>query len=924
MHTKQVLLLVLLFQCAAPSVAAKTPTNNSKIPYFSGPFQSTQRSHQTSAAHFYIYNKSGNPFTINLECLSMNITSKDLAVFHHLMVRVFDTDEKLISRKHITSSELTQIENLPAQISIQIPKSSPGVAQVVVTGGRTGPATFNLTTTPTLPFGIMSSIKVITPPKHPITKGFIYIPPGASQLHIEPIDTDISLWDENGKILLKNKPATLNIEKTDVVWKISLKPKKWPKAKIFTEGFDVIICPDPNTAKAIGGSIERLDDGTIVAHKFQVRLDRLLRKTFSSPKDFKLHPVKSFEPIADIFISDPLRYQYLITHYKAILPYLNLWFDCQIIDPNSPFFGGIYSPSNYSGAMKRYKTTNAPNLTIPAVTNQLEHDKWASFSVSGIDGSMAFLYNLDKEINPYWHDKHLLNRIIISSCRNLILLDESELIHGRRGNDWMGTYAFSFRYNHCDAYGQIGQVVKEHYPQIYNEWTNGINRFADRIMYMSVFAPANQAAHIPYGLWQLYKGSKDPYYYEATKYTSQKLCEHLQKPAGYYVEGYGPCASYAGITLDLFAMLYIDSKIPLFKESIQKAYYCFNHTVAPEPDGTLIGATDFNHRVQKPWTVSQHGSGRAMMAPYLAEAGRWFRSKPTEEELEKTKNRITKKLKEIPYSSNYLLNKADFEVKYATGVGWRHFKYYNPEIIKTGLFPYEEKKTFIRNLGDEFVAVKQQGYYTLIYLGKPGIPPTNNPISALKAGPRTGGGISLLWTPDYNVVLAGQGWNSFSHHGIIVETKPDKVHYADYYSVEFELDEHNKKLTVNGKIKDTPLKYARNYSFDTNSINIKTIIESEQNFQAKFCYLQLPVFVSKQRGFSYTVLSYEPFIIRLFDDNKASFYLHFNEPVSAELGQISQEKVDGTDYKIQQLKIYLPSKWKKGQQVELEYKLLSR
>ena len=189
MSIRKTLFLVLLFQYSALAMAARVQRDNSDISYFAGPFQSIKRSHQTSAAHFYIYNKSGEPFTINLECLAMDTRG----VFRRLMVRVFDTDEKLLSREHITSSEFAQAENLPAQISIKVPKSSPGIAQVIITGGRTGEATFNLTTTPALPFGIMSSVKIIAPPKHSITKGFIYVPPGARQLRIEPIDTDITL-----------------------------------------------------------------------------------------------------------------------------------------------------------------------------------------------------------------------------------------------------------------------------------------------------------------------------------------------------------------------------------------------------------------------------------------------------------------------------------------------------------------------------------------------------------------------------------------------------------------------------------------------------------------------------------------------------------------------------------------------------------
>jgi len=932
MSIRQILFLILLFQYSALAMAAAQQTNKPDVAYFAGPFQSIQRTSQMSATHFYIYNNSGNAFTLNLQCKNIDTRNENL-VFHRLMVRVFDANEQLVFRNNITSPQLSKQENLPDQVSIKVPQSSPGIIQVVVTGGRTPPATFDFTTDPPLPFGIMNSIKVITPPEQPINEGYIYIPPGARLLYLEPIDTEITLWDENGKIILQDKTASIPIKKNQVTWKIALKPKRFPGAKVFTDGFDVIICPDPNTARAIQGSVEYLDDGTIVAHKFQVRLDRLLRKTFSSPDSFTLYPIKSFEPLKDIFLSNPQRYQHLITDNRAVLPYLDLWFDRQVLDTKSPFFGGIHAPSSCNKILTPYQIPSSKflpakgttEMNLPPVTDQQNHDLIASLSSPGIlniNDSMAFLYNLDPNINPYYHNTRLLNRIIVAACRDLMLLDESELIYGQPGTDWMGTFAFTLRYKYCDAYGYVGQRVKELYPEIYKEWTNGITRFADRTAYMSVFAPFNQAAHIPYGLWQIYKGSKELFYKNMTQYTAEKLCQRLQKPAGYYVEGYGPCASYAGITLDFFAMLYIDSNIPLFKESIQKAYYCFNHTVVPEPDGTLIGSTDFNHRVQRPWTVSQYLSGREMMAPYLPEVAVWARQASLKQ-TEQLKKSMEQRLKKIPYSAEYLAKQANFDFNSVSGENRRFFEYYNPNIAPGGMFPYEEKASFIRNLGDEFIAVKQPGYYALIYVGKPGIPPQNKYLQPMQKGPRTGGGLSLFWTPDYYVVLAAQGWNSFCHHGIIAETKLGRVNYADYYSVNFSLDNQNKTLTVEGQINDTPLKYTHHYYFDVNSIKIKTVIQSEQDFDAKSCYMQLPVFISKQRGFLPDMPSDKILTIRLADKNAASVYLHFNEPVKAELAQITEEKIDEVNYKIQQLKIQLPSKWKKSQTFELIYSLTS-
>jgi len=773
----------------------------------------------------------------------------------------------------------------------------------------------------------MGSVKVIMPPKEPVTDGYIYVPPGARQLRLEPIDASVTVWDEEGSLLMRDKTTTIPVKKTDVVWRISITPQRWPGAKVFADGFPVIVCPDTATARYIRGSYERLDDGTIVSHKFQVRLDRLLRRTFKSAGAFTLNSVQSYEPLTPALLSDPHRYRHLVIGYCPPLPFLNFWFERQVLDPASPYFGGVHAAASYGTIRTPYQIPGSPlNAAeppprLPPATDDTTHDGWTAFSPWQLAGSMGFLYGLDKKVNPYWHDERLLNRVIVAACRDLMLLNEAEIVQGRP-SDWPGTFAFIFRYALADAYGYVGQAVKESHPEIHREWTEGMCRLADRLAYTSVFAPANQAAHIVYGLWQVYRGSGDPFYRELTQYTAQRLCDRLQKPAGYHVEGYGPCGSYNGITLDLFAMLYIDSQIPLFKESIRKAFYCFNHTVAAEPSGQLIGATDFNHRVRMPWTLTQHGGGKRMMAPHLEEAGVWFRKKPTEGNCAKLRDDIRERAKQIPYSMDHFAAKPDQRIKLLCGAGRRHYEYYEPDVVEGGLFPFEEQTTFIRNLGNEFICVKQPRYYLVIYVGKPGVPTRTRPVPPMKDGCRTGGGISLLWTPEYRVALAGQGWDAYAHHGLVVDKGNDLVRTADYFAVEFDLDEANACLAVRGEVREMPLRYAYKYRFLPDRVQVETQIEAAKQLEAKACYLQFPLFASKERGFHPTVASEPTVAVRVADDTGAGIEVRFDAPVTAALGHTSEKQIWPVDYVVRQLKAKLPARWASGECVTLRYEIV--
>jgi len=797
---------------------------------------------------------------------------------------------------------------------------------VVITGGRTPTTTFDLTTEPALRFGVMNSIRAIMPPEGGIEDGYIYVPPGARELQVTPTDVDLIIRDETGRELLRDEAGTIPVERTGVVWRISAMPLSWPGAKIIAEGFPVIVCPDEETARAIGASVETLDDGSIVAHKFQVRLDRLLRETFSDPDDLALAPIESFEPMTDVFLSDPERYRHLLLEYAPPLPFANFWPERQVTDAASPYFGGVHMPVCYSTPMTPYTipgsplNPNAATPSVPPLTDESLDPLWTGFSPRGYVGSMAFMYNLDERVNPWWHDRALLGRVVIGACRDLMLMAEDELIH-HGPSDWPGNLAFIFRYQLADPYGYVGQAVREEYPAIHREWTEGMMRLADRLVYMTVFSPANQGAHIPYGLWQVYEGSGDESYAQMSRYASQRLCDVLQKPAGYQVEGYGPCASYNGITIDLFAMLYAETGDEFYRDSIRKVCHVFNHTVAPEPSGHLIGCTDLNHRVRMPWTFTQHGGGRRIMAPHLKEAGLWYRDEPTAEEQAALAESIRKRAAEVPWPIERCGEVVAQTPTLAASFSSHNFLYYQPGIMRGGQFPYEEEP-FFRNLGDEFICVKQPAYYAMVYVGKPGRGRNDQPFDPMRDDVRTGGGISLLWTPDYGVTMAGQGWNAYCHQGVTVDMAAGEVHSADYYAVEFDVDEQAQTLDVRGQIEGLPLAYSHAYRFADDRIAVQTQVEGTGPVAARECVLQFPLYAAKELGFHCEVPTVPTQVVRMTDDTGAGVELRFTEPVSVSFGESTVGERYVAEYVIRQLKVHLPAQWAAGDRAVLEYEIV--
>jgi len=894
-----------------------------------------------SASHFYVVNKKGIDFSVIVECEKLvhaaPIKKDDevTASFNRMMIRVSDAEEYLMTREFITDPGQTGAEKLKTTAKIPVIKQKGIIRIDVITGIG---AVFNVRTEPPLPFGILSSFKVIAPLSEDRT-AYVYVPNGAKLLELENIQCEAVIRDQNGRTLYSGGKQTITVDETDAVWEIDIKNTSWPGSKIFAHGFPVILCPDKQTALDIKGSYEKLSDGTIVPHKFQARLDRLVRAQFNKKEQFSVPEIKSWKDIADTLASNPEKYGNLITGYLPYLPHYNIFFDRQDVNPSSVYFGAIHCPYMYVG----HKTSGSLLYTVegsplnpktaeqmvpelvPPSTDSAGIDAFGTtFSPWGMPGLLGRIYHMEKEINPYYQNKNLLNRVIIAGARDIMLLNEEQIVtyDEDKDRDWPGCIHFIQEFGQTKAFGHIGPEVKKYYPEIYREWYEGIMMYTDRLSFSSIYPPANQGAHNIMATYRAFKGSADIFYSNLTVYQLDKYISAMQKIAGYFIESYGPCASYNGLTLSLLAVLYAETKMPKLGEAIRKNYFCFNHSIAAEPSGTLIGVTDFNHRVHKPWTMSQTYAGRRIARPYFDEAGVFFKKSESAEEIKSSAQSILAEAEKTPWPISYYT--ADLKrVPLSVGMQETYFDYYNPAGRTNSLFPYEEKQ-FIRNIGDEFIAVREQGYYVLIYTGKPGIwrYTTAKPDEKFA---RTGGGISLFWTPEYKVVLTGQGWNSMSHHGIIAAAD-GTLYYADYMSVNYELDSKKKTLYVSGMVQNTPLTYTHRYTFLPDSISVVTAVKATTDYSCGECFLQFPVFTAKENGSIQEISGDNKKFI--FKDNKNnSSWISFSETQQLSFGVTSKDMVTAMEppsrieYTVRQAKVNLSARWESGDEEIVNYSL---
>ena len=752
-----------------------------------------------------------------------------------------------------------------------------------------------------------------------------YVPPRASELNLTFGNGRIRVSGPGGRLLWdasavgkKRVTKKISVGRTGVVWRV-----EFPKGSFFLKahGFPFILCSSEAAAAALKASVEVLPDGTVVCHKFQRRIAELLPKVLAPENvgeaEGLIVPLITRE---EEWLADPLR-NAILCGYSPFIRGVAYALRQQCVDPGS----------RWSGLFSDYEP--------PAGVSAKDY-RWDTYlPVTGIGGcrkvqtgasGLAKAATLDVPLNPYHGTRALLYRAAASSLRDLMVLQEAEVWPRAAAHWYASSMSFVMGNKNLPPFG----LAAGHMPDDIREvWTEGARRMLDRSYTNQLVTARNQSSHCLVANECFAIGSQDPVYVRLSRLYAAHFAA-TANPAGWHKEACGPCGSYIGMTHWHFAKYYRLSHDDAFLPCIAKSYRFFNHTVAPEPDGrTMLGGFNFNHRVGMGFFMEQYSGAKGTLDDVLPEVGIWSGPMPTEDELaerrEEAIERIKKELRRPRDVFPGHLTDPDFEY------------YAPPENHKRGTWPALEPGPFIRNIDNQLICVKRSGYYVTVYVGKPAgtyyirgkekfrLPLPNNAESNGGHGqpkpitPYLGGGLSMLWTPQYGAALMAANWSPLCHHGLVATREDGKRYWEDYHAAEFELDPDAGLLTVTGRIESLPLRYERRYTFADEEVAVAVTLTADEDVELKGLIENLPFAFGrlKVRGAKIAqpaMADQETDRIWLVNNDRAGVEFILDRPRQVHLcrnGMISHYK----RYQINRAEILLPTDLRAGAQAGFSY-----
>ncbi|MFN8389712.1 MAG: hypothetical protein U0136_05430 [Bdellovibrionota bacterium] len=456
--------------------------------------------------------------------------------------------------------------------------------------------------------------------------------------------------------------------------------------------------------------------------------------------------------------------------------------------------------------------------------------------------------------NPLYANKALLFRTALSALDDLAALPEQEVWQfPSSALDGMyagGTLAFLSARKVFPTYGNTGELLRKlfcsssptvaektlyHCSQLaplppltmqqwaftnaqllalkeaWQIWTDGLHHVAYRIYPNNLVSARNQSAHFLTSFQDLARGSGDPFDWNlAREYANRWVAS--QNEAGWFMEKGGPDASYIGMSNYYAASYYLQSCLhgqcdSNVKSSIAKTYAFFNHTVAPEPTGGIIGGFNFNHRVGAGFDSEQFGGARGI-ANDIPEVSAW------NDVYLGVGGRVSR-----PIAAPDQLNSRYLDFK-----SMRYLAFNNRPEVAPATLPALEPAPFTKNIHDDLIAIKRPGYYTVVYVGHPA--PASYYVNTINgstmrlpwnyngesngfrigdphgwSAPYVGGGMSLFWTEDFGNSLLAGNWTPLAHHGLVaVDGQTGVRSWEDYFSTSFSLSPDNSLLRINGSL----------------------------------------------------------------------------------------------------------------------------
>jgi hypothetical protein len=722
--------------------------------------------------------------------------------------QVFDAEERPLKRGF---EQLPSAKELTRQIVLaRLPETAPGIYQVRC--AQTG-TTVRLDANGA-PYGVLACRSR----QAGVQGGWLYVPEGSSELSFNTYAATVTAYSEAGDKLGDSRDKKAIAVSPGQVVRLAI-AYEWESGAFGIQGVPGILCPSAELARRIHGSVETSADGRHFAHKFQVRMWNWMRAR--KPADFAVQPV-ALEPLADQWLADPRNAGLL----------------------------GITGPFNF----------------VPRILQEQDLDPASkTYGLGTVTSWLGPAYVIDKPFNPYRRNPAILNRLVLQEFAYYLKLAENGTFNGNDWDHYAGGDGLGFRKRSF----QFGYVAPHVPPELRHLWFEGAEKVMD-CMGLRRVTCENQTSHWLLDHYLLYLGSGQEVY----RRVAHAFAAALESPqwnsfmrTGYDQERYGPDATYQGLCAAQQAIYYRYSNDTVVRDGLQRVYDLFNHTIAPEPDGTLRGASNFSHRTSGSWVSKQYNAGVRLMADQLPEAGVWYRNEDPAEAKAKALDRIRRYLTETWDDDWFARNERWYKAyAYHPWTAFFHEYIFPTGPIKKGNWPALSPRPFFENRNNEFVFAKRDSYYAVVYAGKTShdwvrksivtdslpkgwvkqdgawVPTT---ASAKKNAWTPTQGLSLLWIPGYGNWLVGKNWHVHTIQGTRADLAEDKVAWPDYYSCESQVDEKGATVTQDLRLFDQPVRIHRQVVLAPDAVRLDVSLTAEADFSADRLVEQFP-FLAKE------------------------------------------------------------------------------
>jgi len=827
--------------CISPCTAAPDTGAEAKAEY--GPF------FLDPVLAFYVV-KDATPIRLRLKAQRWRALDKG----DRVMIRVFDPEEKIIDRLYEAPgwmgvppgvAEGAPLTALPAQrprgkvgdVFLDKPVTldgQPGVYEIRVVAGQHN-TTLLLTSDQPLHYGVCAQNGSLRPWSDDALDLFCHTPADLAELAlIQRGEGEIRVIDGAGQT--HAVPKGRHVIPTGgkaALWQVRLPAERKWELRASTP---VVFCPEREVAEQLRNSCSIAADGTRIVFRAQASLPRHVATLWTpgkvgAAKDL-IQPLRTREAE---WLKDPLRNNQLIGFYGVL--------------------------SHVASALR---IQDADNGRIKP----------------GLPETLAYAYALDSDVNPYHGRAELKYRAVVGALLNLydrIQEDETfdfALWPGVRISEdpYPGVAAFEFGTVHLPVYAALAQEIKAEAPQLYEDWTELLRRVVDRHIPSYLTSSRNQSAHYLVGFWHFYEGCREDAHRDLATRFIRRFANAASR-AGYSRESCGPDATYQGLSNFYIAKACRMSGAPELRTLLQRVFQLFNHTVAPEPDGSLIGACNFSHRTPDSFVHAQYGGGWAPVADLIPEAGIWHKWKHARPDAPAKSREAILHNFENPLDDAWHADPKNYGRVFNSQIALTQYRYWtdpNRIDLRGYTWPALEEADFVRNFGDEFIAVKRRGWYALFYVGQPvsdwyirfreqhrkpkpheGDPEAKpwdfygaeNPTT-----PFTGGGLSLFRTPGYGTCFAGRNWAPTARHGLILTSTQDLRYWEEYGKVAFALAEDQSTLRVHGPIESQPVQYERLYALAPDALSYTLRLTATQDFEARSIVENFPVVAKHKSG----------------------------------------------------------------------------